>query len=452
MSSITNKPAPSALHETTNTKRVAPENSRSSSSKRIVLTPSKSATNIREKGHDCTTIEDDYTATKVNKRLQDSAVLLAFAYAFDCETGRGPTRYNGNSCSCGGCQAGHAALTPTLYDNILDIISEKLTQFKLSDLDPHLQSYMQTRFAPTLEECEKLSSDDVDVRNAAFKQIISRLTEEEKKGTFVNTLTEKARNATYDNPTSSNRFDSHLERSLRPKEDELAAEKGEPIQALLRLQAEYRRLVEVAIPNLEAHYVKLDNLHKAWDTMIGIQIKLQGLDVKSDEYKAEFLNYFSAIGAFLQAREIFFQKSEGAPSFNAFKERLSNTQSPYALKELLKLVKEGEIDEAHDYFSKKQKILQIDPAIDNDFIESRAEIGRTIHEAKLHLKVLDQKPEEINFMLKHHFGDLNPETKTLITPTKEKMQQSFLRLMPTLTPERKDLKKNKAGQPKVLFF
>jgi hypothetical protein len=69
-----------------------------------------------------------------------------------------------------------------------------------------------------MEELEKLSSDDeIQPAQKIFGAVhSSRLKPHETKGTFVGTLTEKARNATYDNPTASNRLDCYLEQYLRP--------------------------------------------------------------------------------------------------------------------------------------------------------------------------------------------------------------------------------------------
>jgi hypothetical protein len=418
------------LRETTNQKRPSPFAAKDSKRGRLELTPSKSATCVREADHDCGNIEEVYTSTKAIARLHHSLFRFSLAHAFDCTTIRGVTIMNGAVSHCGGCQAGHAALSPTLYDNILETISEKLSTKKLDELYEHEQSYVQTRFAPTMEELEKLSSDDEITRTEVFGQFITRLKPHETKGTFVGTLTEKARNATYDNPTASNRLDCYLEQHLRPLEDELAAEKGEPIPALAKLQTKYRELIDTAIENLNARYPQLDELQKAWDTLMDAQKKITDLEPDFATHEADFHAYAQAVETALKAKKVFFEQLDGTPGFKSFKDKLDAIQSPYNLKNILKLYKNGQIQATYDYFKKNEKSLKTDSNITNEFIEVRNEISLRIHEASIQHKVLDQNHDEIKFMMKHFFGDLNPETKTLLTPNKEKIQQSILRLIP----------------------
>jgi hypothetical protein len=79
------------LREATNQKRMSPFSSSSSKRGRIELSPSKSATCVRDEGHNCENIEEIHTSTKVIARLHHSLFRFSLAYAFDCTTSRGTT-------------------------------------------------------------------------------------------------------------------------------------------------------------------------------------------------------------------------------------------------------------------------------------------------------------------------------------------------------------------------
>jgi hypothetical protein len=160
------------------------------------------------------------------------------------------------------------------------------------------------------------------------------------------------------------------------------------------------------------------------------QKKIADLEPDFVKHEVEFRAYFQAVETAIKVKKVFFEKSDGTPRFDSLKDALDAIQSPYVWKTLITKSQKGPLKTAYEYFKQQEKALKINNTATNLFTQARNEIDRRIHEAEVQHRVLHQNHDEIKFMVKHFFGDLNPETKTLITPTKEKIQKSIICLIP----------------------
>lgn len=404
---------------------------------RKALEPEVTASRIRHEAHDCDVLETDHIVNKVATRLFGSLFRFCLSHSFSCTTSRGRTYMNGARSKCGGCEAAHATLSPTLYDDILQTITASLHDKPFDQLEEKDQLYIKTRFHLEDSEIELLSSDNQSIRIRTLSTMISRLTSHERKGTFVGTDTERVRNATYENPRDSNRFDCHLERHLRPIEDQLADEcrlsTKTPMEALLSLQGCYKDLVETAIPNLKMQLKWLDHFQMAWEELLISQSSLMHLDPDSAEFAKEFETYLELVDIYLRASDYLFSKQSGTPSFKGFKKYINEAQSPYTLK-LIAKEKKAVTFQTYLTFLKQPADWKV------QFHKAKRSIERRLHEAENQHRVLDQTPDDIKGMLKHLFGTTNTDGK-LITPTKEDIAEGILDLVPPLTPLRTDLKR-----------
>jgi hypothetical protein len=442
---------PRNVREITKEKRLATAQKPLPITGRATLSPSKTPTRTRDKKHDCSVLDIDHILNKTAVRLLLSLLRFGFAYAFECSTKRGPTRFNGASSSCGKCEAAHAALCPSLHDNMLEIISKHLEAKAFDQLDLSKQKYLQARFKLTNEDEKKLSSLNAQERLLHLEQIFSRLTQRERQGTFVGTPTEQIQNSTFENPCASNRLDCSLEKELRALEDTLAEEctknTKRPRDALLELQAKYCEIVTEAIINLKQDLILIDNLEKAWDQLIASQSQLEALASKPDEQSKEFENYLKSVDNYLKALDARFPKKlPRTPSLKFLKNYLS-MQSEYILRQIAK-------KQVLERFNQTPGFLKI-PENPSDskaqFKEAKDEISRRLVEAENQLKVLDKTPDEVKAMEKYLFGEKN-EAGVVVTPTKKQTEKSLLNLAKVVTPTRSDLQTISKEKSKKRLF
>jgi hypothetical protein len=200
--------------------------------RRKVLTPTKTASMFTGENHDCSELNVNHTESKVTARLFFSLFRFAVSYAWECETKRGGTHYNGASSGCHGrCHAAHAALSPALEDNYLQQIGEKVKLVGYEGLSDDEKQYLNSRFIFEPNDYKLLSSKVERIRSDFIERVMSGLEAGKQSGSFVQTPLDYERNVTYEGPAASNRVDCRLEQNLRPLEDELA-EKCRVVDAL----------------------------------------------------------------------------------------------------------------------------------------------------------------------------------------------------------------------------
>lgn len=385
------------------------------------LTPSKSASRFEET-HNCKLLNTAHIADKVVARLILSLNRFALAYSFNCETKRGFTQLNGAISSCGGCHAAHAALSPKLYDSILQVVRTTILEKGFNQLNPAEKGYLTKRFNLSEEDRQKLASEDSITRIETFDEHASKLSDSEKRSSFAGTSADHSRNATFENPISSNRFDSYLEAHLRPLEDDLAEQccRGDktPEQALLELQNKYRELLETAIINLHTDLNNLENLHEAWDLLIERQ---KGLENGS----SIFSSYLEAVANYQTALQLRFQKPklQGTPSLKWLEEYLKDNQSPQVLKDLFKIVKPAV------HFKLNKRFLKTPDDADQQFNKGKEEVERRLTEALHQLDHVQNSPDAVKRMLKYSFGERDSEG-LVKTPDKSAMTRRFIELIP----------------------
>ncbi|MBS0629534.1 MAG: hypothetical protein JSS30_04835 [Verrucomicrobia bacterium] len=378
---------------------------------RVVLPLDKTATRIRAEGHDCKMVDTAITTQKVFARMVHSLSHFALAFAFGCKTIRGKTHQNGAHSNCGGCQAAHAALNCKIKDDILQRAERFLSEKRFSELEPNYQNYLKSRFKFKDEELTSLDSPESEIRMKILKEKTFDLKADAKKLSFIGTSVEFERAATYENPTSSNRFDIYIENRLRAKEAEYAEKcsTGELtlVEALEKLQADYRSLVISAIDNLNIRHNNLDNLRCAFNDMIA---KQQGEDFES---------YLQAVDAYLKAFETFFTNPpDGTPKkIKHFKPFLNGTQSNYNLTQLQK-------NRSKEFFEEIEYSLKIPVNADQEFDKVETEIERRLVEACYQLDGLNHTAADFQKMINYAYGKPN-EKGELQPPDKERIGNVF---------------------------
>lgn len=407
-----------AFRDSTNLQRVEAAAKPTPVKSRAALPLDKTATRTRENGHDCTLVDTAILAEKVVARLFHSLTRFALDYSFNCETSRETTHINGDHSSCGGCQAAHAALSCKLYDKIHQIAKASLQEKSFDQLPPAYQGYLNTCFKLTSDDLASLRSENTDERMDVFELHAELMDPRKKKMLFSGTSLEWERAGTYENPTSSNRFDCFLERHLRPIEDDLArrCSEGEitPVDALVELQDAYCNLVEKAIPNLKADLNSLKDLQEAWDKMIELQ-----KEVTSQNFET----YLEAVDQYLALYKSRFSKktkaeSIGIPSLDSLKSHLRDTQSYNILKNLQK-------NRNFLFYKTSKHFLKTSQNASEEFSKAEKDIERRLIEAANQIDQLHHTRDQIEDMYKYSFGKQDNDGN-LTLPTKEEVAEAFL--------------------------
>lgn len=399
---------------------------------RRVLTPGRTATLLRTPGHDCSTVHEGNTAQKVMARIAFSLQRFSIAFSWDCITSRGRTRFNGGGTRCGAgkCEAAHAALSPTLYDDKIKRIEEHLNTTPFDKLDTISQMYITHRFTLEAEHLKALSDENPKTRLGCFQRFVRRLSLRQRKGSIADTQLEKNRNATYSNPRASNRVDCYLEKCLRIKEDELAASCSEnalePEEALVQLLTEYERLLEMAKNNLEAEQNNLQLFEKAWQELLTCQAQLSVVR-DDDAYHQTWTLYLQKANTYLTLYNSRNAKhEEGVPGHNALMKHLKQHQSPYVLKMLSH--QEGlSAAQAKAWLVQHIKHLCI-PMDREPFAAAHLDVALRLKEVITQQSQLPNTRQELHAFVKSTLGIQNSQG-AVITPSKEQMATMITELL-----------------------
>ena len=384
---------------------------------RKVLSPRASAALLRTPGHDCSTIKADNVAQKVMARLGHSLQRFAISFGWECLTVRGKTRYNGGRTYCGQgkCEAAHAALSPTLYDDKLQRVQKELEKSPFSVIKEISKLYLLRRFSLSETDKENLSHSSQEKRIKSFTEITGRLSRRQRKGSIADSSLEKTRNATYSNPRSSNRFDCYLERTLRKVEDELADECAShskaPEEALAALIKVYSELLEKAVFHLEEEKKDMEEFSSAWDRLIEAQKALE--KAKPSEKISTFKDYKSAITAYLdlyQTRQA--HQKQGVSRQKSLMKALKQEQSLRLLKHIKGM---NALDS--DWFAKNQRHLKTSEKIVGCFQKAALDITLRHEEAQLQQNEMPRTAVEVHEFVKNTLG-VKDSQGNLITPTK----------------------------------
>lgn len=409
---------------------------------RKVLSPSKTATLLRTPGHNCEEIAELNTAYKVMARLAFSLQRFTMSFAWECMTFRGRTRYNGGTTHCGHgkCEAGHAALSPTLYDNKLQLVHNELGINSFQELTLSSQTYMQVRFTLEPTDIQQLSDPDAAIRLKCFDRLVSHLSPRERKGSIVGSSVEFLRNATYSNPRDSNRVDCYLERHLRKIEDVLSSQCTssdlEPEEALTKLIQEYKALLEIAHRNLREESVDIVRFQESWRGLIQSYENL--LNQQDEEgYKDAFTEYLNQAQRYLKLyRARINTKQMGVPKQGALMDTLKRNQSPRVLEHVIKNPPQGK-QAIEEWLQMHNKHLIVYLA-DKEFSEARVSIDRRCLEGSIQLQQMPTNHDQIHDFVKNNLSEELSEGGTLITPTKPEIVKimSAVLTRPPLQPAR----------------
>ena len=90
----------------------------------------QSASLTREPEHDCFKFDEFAAAEKAVRRIWGMYIRLCATFYLDCKTWRGKTELVGAVSHCGQCHGSHWCLTPSLYDDKIERIIDRIILLK----------------------------------------------------------------------------------------------------------------------------------------------------------------------------------------------------------------------------------------------------------------------------------------------------------------------------------
>jgi hypothetical protein len=389
---------------------------------RTVSCISASFSYTREPKHSCLEVDQQSTALRTTVRLVHSLFRFSIASAFECETRRGKTVLNGSNASCGGCHALHAAFTPKLRDDMLDKTALRLKNVGFNRLQTFEQEYLRRRLGLTKDDESSLSTE---TRNSTIDSFLKLIPQDLRSSSFHSSQVNFSRNATFENPKSSNRLDSHIEKSLRTYEDKLALECSyeafTPSQALIFLQTRYKKELDETLQDMKCDLLILEHLQKCLSQLIECEKKLDGLESPSVEFNREFVNFHRLAKQYLSAFNMRFEaKLKGAPGFKELKQYLREQQPIYTLTRITTESLEG----AKGIYLASRRHLKQPSDFGAEFIKAKEELSRRIVDAEIQLPLLTLTENDADLLLSHLFKIYR------YTPTKDEIAFALVSMIP----------------------
>ena len=415
---------------------------------RKILDTTTTASLIRSTGHNCGELDLENTQTKVLQRVWNTFFRMEMAFIFKCKTWQGTTRLTGSSAHCQ-CEAAHAALCPTLYDDKLTQVTALIQQKGFSHLSPISQKYTTHRFHLNSPIKERLN--DLKTAEKCLEELTQQLTSQETKGSYVNTKMEEARNVTFENPRGSNRLDSHLEHTLRPLETELAnnCSKGEkkPEEATQELLLKYITLLKESIQNLQSRSSELTQLLKTLNELREDKEALDALDPSTTPPQL-YKKFLSKIEQFLNLKTQILKHLSGAPSLNDFMRYDLFKQTPYfQLKTVIKDSKKPIKDQITLYHNKKSQIQLL--THDETVKKQKNDLLIRDQEAKVQLHQVEKLAKDVGLFSKIFFGIIDNSGKRK-TPTKSQVADQLITSSHSIEPSSKKARNDYT--PRTLNF
>ncbi len=390
---------------------VSIESSISGAQSRKVLGLKKTASLVRDSDHSCAQVDSEIALTKMDARIFMSFQRFLWAEQANCLTSRGSTKYNGSVAHCKRqCEAAHASFTPNMTDDMLESIGNKLEERGVELLSSFDKKYLMQRFG--------ISEKELESKPGLVRKWINEIPKAQKERSLDQSI-ESLRNSTFNNPTSSNRVDSRLEKQMRPLEDNLAlacaSEEVTPEEAMAIFSEEYIEVLAEMQEGVEVTKAQFDRFVELEETLFSSEAEHEKrYDAFIDEAR-EFL--------FLR-KELMKNTSVGATVQKAI--RFFHNKSVYLpLESLVENYDQNSREDALEYYSMvKGRFAKIERKADVGLI--KIDLANRLSETQLQLDALVESHEKIPRFRTFYYGVKDSATSERRAPTREEIQEQFL--------------------------
>ncbi len=391
---------------------------------RRVLDPTATPSIIRTPDHDCHQINPENTRIKVVQRVWNTYFRMQVAAVYTCSTWRGTTRYNGAVAHCK-CHAAHSSLAPTLYDDKLQLVAATILENGFQALTPTSNKYFSHRFE--LDTPAKKQLIDADTPERKLQELFQQLSLRQKKGSFVDTEAEEKRNATFQNPSESNRLDCHLEYHLRPFEDLLAEDCRKqaktPVLCTQELVQKHIQLLDQAVQNIKIRQDDYEQFLKVHKELYTLSLELSPLPsdrITNEQCKA----FVEKVREFLTLKGKLLSPLPGAPHLDEFIRFFLEKTPYYTLRKISKDFDDLPIDVFLPNFHSLLPSIQLSPIV-QDVEGKKVDIQNRHEEAQIQLDELKSIQTTIPSFDMLFFGKTD-EHGVRQAPTKEEIADTLI--------------------------
>lgn len=290
------------------------------------------------KASDYTTpsIDKQITETKVYHRLMVEYVSATIESVFETILKRSKTTFQGSHASKG-WQAGHGALAPATQDNFTENVIQKIEKEGITPTKSG--PFLQNRIGLTEEEQKILHKYHKD-ENFVRALVISRLPIGGNVSSLAGTRFDWNRNATFDNPDESNKYDTHLEAKVSTLREQLQQQRRE---GKLNVETSMQKLVSWF---LEFYTTSVKNLTEKLEFIKKIKECSQKMSTFEKTHQTavtfnteEFKEYIENAADFLNLTRTLLEEKIGSPLCKEFK-TLRNEETLILFSQLVYLSKQ----------------------------------------------------------------------------------------------------------------
>lgn len=408
--------------------------------RRTILKRHDTASLLRTPGHNSYDFNPEKTLSKMSTRFQTTFDRFLIAYVWKCNTERGRTYLNGSQAHCkkehhhtASCQAAHASMTPHLKDNYLTLVAAEIKEKGFENTAPEFLEYFFHRFNLTSETRIELQGMLSDAEFVDY--LLSKIPAKNLKGSFIGTVKEMQRNATFEQPTGCNQIDCCLERSLRKLEDKLAhlctKQEITAQQAMKLFFTQHGKLLDSLIWNVEKRQRDLTAFIQLHYAMLE---KIQALHTWNIESTSEeqYSEFIAAATTYLNKKQQLEARSFGCPPLGDFLRYSLGCQIQYALKRIAFRKNPTPVNIRFLHLTKTQ--LKTGLINELELKAQTAELRVRLLEAKTQkdkiIAVMESPP---NFA-KVYYGLYDPVAKVRRTPSKQEIHSQLVEQSHTTKP------------------
>lgn len=429
MDRVAPQPEPYAFRSSTLTSSAKSQAQYTPPRRRNVLPKDSTSSIIRSPEHVCTVLIEDNTRAKVDMRVTFAALRFFTAHAMVCQTSRGTTRWNGAQAHCGSCQAAHASLSPTLYDDKLQRVEVVVQEQGFAHLSPLSKKYVHARFGVDTPERRRRQEESQQTDSEFFQTLRQTLPLRQQKGSFVDTELDYHRNTTITNPRGSNRLDCHLETlGLRELEDSLALECTQqvktPQEAMKEFVAAYMGMLQKFVINIQERMLQFESFLTYHKLVMNDIFILETLtpETTTDEFYEKFIG---RVRKYLELRKELKTKMPGAPNFDQHVDFFQQRPVFFPLGQLLKNFDKAEEVPAAVRFYHASKSNLRDSEIILDIERVKADLDCRLQEATVQLEKLSAINADLPSFQRLYFG-VKSETGVRESPSRTALQEQLL--------------------------
>ncbi len=376
----------------------------------------------------------DLTISKIKAvyRLKTFVVHSLLEILHKSPLNRGKTHFQGSR-AVQGHQAAHACLYPSIKDNILPQMIQKVVQNGLTPTKT--EPFLKNRLGLTSPEVKILQENHNNLEFVT-QFILERLPHPNAMHSILaGTRYEMYCNTTFENPDACNQFDTRLENELKPFLKELQTLRLDETDTAEDSMTKFVEWLIVyytlSIKNLEDQMEHLLLAHEAFQNMRTFELShLNDCGINEDEFE----EYLGNVKSFLEHYDFLITKKIGTP--RSAKD-LRTIRNDFSI--LRKMIHKSSLEEAAIYYQQNTRHLGNEMVFNVEAFYNKCALYKQEAEAQLDAMNDCSDPCVYSQMLKGLFGVVDNGIYRL--PSEDELHERLFALSKLATPVKEEMAK-----------